>query len=64
MEGSPRNRRGLSWSASSSDGMAAGAAAYLAKPFRTAQLRALVQKLCPPPSPVSTPTHEGFSGQN
>ncbi|MGY4541336.1 two-component system OmpR family response regulator [Arthrobacter sp. UYNi723] len=36
------------------DGMSAGANAYLTKPFRTAQLRALVQKLCPP-SPVTTP---------
>ncbi|WP_369745654.1 response regulator transcription factor [Paenarthrobacter sp. AMU7] len=29
------------------EGMAAGASAYLAKPFRPAQLRALVQELCP-----------------
>lgn len=29
------------------DGMAVGASAYLAKPFRPAQLRALVQELCP-----------------
>ena len=46
------------------DGMAAGAAAYLAKPFRTAQLRALVHKLCPP-SPVTTaPGLEGFRSSN
>lgn len=29
------------------DGMAAGASAYLAKPFRPAQLRAFVRELCP-----------------
>ncbi|CAH0221168.1 Transcriptional regulatory protein SrrA [Arthrobacter sp. Bi83] len=30
------------------DGMAAGADAYLAKPFRPHMLRELVQRLCPP----------------
>lgn len=31
-------------------GMSAGASAYLTKPFRPAQLRTLVQQLCPQPS--------------
>jgi DNA-binding response OmpR family regulator len=35
------------------DGVVAGAAAYLTKPFRTALLRALLHKLCPPSSIVS-----------
>jgi two-component system OmpR family response regulator len=44
-------------------GMVAGANAYLPKPFRPAQLRALVQKLCPPsPVTIPAPGSEGFRG--
>ncbi|MET4097670.1 response regulator [Arthrobacter sp. UYCu712] len=46
------------------DGMAAGATAYLTKPFRPAQLRAMVQELCPPPSPVTAPAHNVFSDED
>ncbi|MBT2588365.1 response regulator [Arthrobacter sp. ISL-95] len=34
------------------EGMGAGANAYLPKPFRPAQLRTIVQKLCPEPLPA------------
>lgn len=40
------------------DGMASGASAYLTKPFRPAQLRTLVQELCPhPPQDVRREWH-------
>jgi two-component system OmpR family response regulator len=38
------------------EGMAAGANAYLPKPFRPAQLRTIVQKLCPEPHPAADST--------
>ncbi|CAM3307629.1 Transcriptional regulatory protein SrrA [Arthrobacter ulcerisalmonis] len=44
------------------DGMAAGATGYLIKPFRSAQLRALVQKLCP--LTTSAPGAERFRGNH
>ncbi|MET3922457.1 response regulator [Arthrobacter sp. UYEF20] len=42
------------------DGMATGATAYLTKPLRPVQLR----ELCPLPSPVTAPAHDGFSGED
>lgn len=46
------------------DGTAAGASFDLIKPFRPVQLRTLVEELCPPLSPVTTPAHEGIRGDD